>query len=487
VLAKYIFLHEQQAAKSHTVGEMDLAKRAPTGSPNATSADATAAKAVSGERFVSQFAEFRDLYARSLKAKTLQNDDPQHELDRRMALDFIGRASSPVFGWLVLAMFNDRDTSPEAHRVWADASLRFVQIPAVSYPARYEAACSYARAGDWQRARQIFAQLYTQTLKRGVLPPIDQRFTQAFHNGDGDGPNQAKKIFRDASEFLVDRKSRSTIMSIACQCYRNGESQVAEELFARANAGLDGNQRVETVLGGVAYLAETKQYARADALLEPLFEDEQLGRMSILWRLGAGLAEKGGMTARSAVRLDRAMSIEYEQLSEEVNLESVRAEFGNLLNRYQQLADSIASLQSEPPQDIVSRVIRAADRWRSLDPDDTAACQAAARVLNRLGAIDAAWEYATTPFGDKPNDPPAWLNLGQILRSQGCVDLADRAYQLAFAAEPTNPQILWERAQMLEQTGKSDSARQCYRQIANGQWESQFQSIQAEARKAVQE
>ena len=234
---------------------------------------------------------------------------------------------------------------------------------------------------------------------------------------------------------------------------------------------------------GVGYLFQTEQYARADALFQPLLSDEKLNRHPFLWRLGAALAEKHGMTARSVACLDRAMDLEYARLPDEVNLEAVRSQFGALLERYQQLADSIATLQTEPSSDIVTRVVRAADRWRSLDSDDTVACQAAARVLSRLGARELAWEYVTTPFGDKPSETPQWLGLGQTLRGQSEFELADRAFSLAFEAESTNAQILWDHAQMFEQCGRSADARLIYRQIADGQWNAEFESIQTQARK----
>jgi tetratricopeptide (TPR) repeat protein len=192
------------------------------------------------------------------------------------------------------------------------------------------------------------------------------------------------------------------------------------------------------------------------------------------------------MTARSVACLDRALDIEYQNLPSEVELEAVRTEYGNLLNRYHELAGTIASLHKEPPQDIVNRVVRSADRWRSLDPDDTAACQAAAKVLERLGAATTAWEYVTTPYADKPAEPPVWLSLGRTLRDQGSVSLAGIAYEQAFNAEPTNAQILWERAQMLEQAGKPAAAREHYRRIADGQWDASLQSIQSQARQAIE-
>ena len=59
---------------------------------------------------------------------------------------------------------------------------------------------------------------------------------------------------------------------------------------------------------------------------------------------------------------------------------------------------AIATLQAEPPREFIGRAVRVADHWRQVDPDPTAAYQAAARILSELGAAEMAWEYLTTPL-----------------------------------------------------------------------------------------
>ena len=133
----------------------------------------------------------------------------------------------------------------------------------------------------------------------------------------------------------------------------------------------------------------------------------------------------------------------------------------------------------------MSRVVKAADRWRALDVDDTLACQSAARILQQLGAKELAWDYLTTPLADRPNESAPWTGLAQTLRQQGQVDLADRAYATAFEIEPTNAQLLWDRAQLLQQMGRYDKARHLYREIGNGNWQPRFNRIQTQAKSYV--
>ena len=133
-----------------------------------------------------------------------------------------------------------------------------------------------------------------------------------------------------------------------------------------------------------------------------------------------------------------------------------------------------------------ARVVRAADRWRQVDPDPTAACQAAARILSDLGAAEMAWEYLTTPLAAKPGEAAPWVSMAEMLRQQGHFELADRAYASAFEAEPTNAQILWDRAQVLLQAGQTEEAKELFGQLADGQWHSRFDRLKSQAKQYVE-
>jgi ferric-dicitrate binding protein FerR (iron transport regulator)/tetratricopeptide (TPR) repeat protein len=514
VVAKYIFLHQQQVAKSGKIAEMDLfAAGRPQGPVSAGvggfgSRAAMAKGRVSGD-LVQQLAGFHDLQARFgfqapaaepeaaaaatgktgvalKKAETATTEGKfLGQTDHEKALSFLKQSNSPLFFGLVVRLCKDRLPTPEAHRELAEALLRFQNSSAMSYAARYEAARQYDLAGDWQRARDLFSELFASAVRDGFVLAIDDAFGHAFQTGGADGPERLKQVFRDAATTAFE-KSRPAVVAIAARCHRFSDKTLAEELFAKALTGVGDDQRTQTMLAGVAYLAHTEQYERADTLLQPLLENDALNKFSLIWRIAAVLAEKHGMIGRSAADLDRALEIDLENAPKEIELEAVRARFTEVLARYQQLSDSIVTAREAPPQDVVNRITRLVDRWRSLDPEGSAACLGAARALERLGAPDVAWDYATTPFSEKPNEGPTWLPLAQTLRGQGSIELAGRAFERAIAAEAKNPQILWEHAQMLEQSGNSTAAQVRYRQIAEGSWDASFQSIQDQARKALQ-
>jgi hypothetical protein len=55
-------------------------------------------------------------------------------------------------------------------------------------------------------------------------------------------------------------------------------------------------------------------------------------------------------------------------MPEVFSVEPVRNDYRSLLYHYQWLAEASRSLDVEPPTDLVARTVKAADRWRSLDP-----------------------------------------------------------------------------------------------------------------------
>jgi Flp pilus assembly protein TadD len=139
-------------------------------------------------------------------------------------------------------------------------------------------------------------------------------------------------------------------------------------------------------------------------------------------------------------------------------------------------------LKLPTPADFRAKVVRAADRWRALDPESTQASQLAARTLQLLGDRELVWDYLTTPIARHPTEAGPWSNLGETLQRQGDPALADRAFRAAFEAEPTNAQLLWDRAQNLRQGGQAAEARKLYRQLAEGTWQPRFNWLQTQAR-----
>jgi ferric-dicitrate binding protein FerR (iron transport regulator) len=430
-----------------------------------------------------RLAEFRALFSywHNNKAKTASADARRVEQVR--ALEYIRRDGPPLLRWALLNELQDQagDDAALLGEV-AQAWTLFEKTPGLGYVARFEKARCLLTAGQRVTARKLFLELYASTLQSGVLPPIDHVFRQALQNQGSEPEEWAALIERTATKLLKENGPWAVLV-LARQCWELDDHPLAGRLITMVLDGVtDGPERWRLTAAAMELLLEMNQLVPADELLETMLANEKLARSSYLWRLGQQIADRRHQSSRSLHCLEKALAIEYRHLPEVINLEEVRKDYGDLLARYQKLADAAVTLQVAPPDGLESRVVSAADRWRAMDPDGTGACQTAAKILQSLGSADLAWEYMTTPIGLQPNEAGPWLNLAESQRKAGDYDLADRAFAAAFDAEPTNAQILWDRAQNLQRIGKSTQAQALLRKLADGQWQPRFSGLQAQAR-----
>ncbi len=432
--------------------------------------------------FVQRLARFRELWGKWRHGPIGQGTRPASAAERDEALAYVKNAPSSLFAWAVLDEVEARPTGfdPTFREALASARRTAGDAVGLRYAGRYEQARALLHAGQREKALGLFRQLHAETVKAGVVPPIDATFRDTLQAADG--PGAFAGLMRKAAAALAKTDGAGSVVPLGWQAHQLNDRPLAEELFAATVAAAPkGDGRHLVALANVAYLIHSN-FARADAQLTLLLRDEKLSRSPMLWRLGASLATKRGLAGRAVLCLEKALDLEYRGLPEVVNLEAVRADYGALLTQYQQLASAITMLEGNASKEFLAKVVRAADRWRSLDADGTAACQAAGRILRVIGAKDLAWDYLTTPIALKPNESAPWLAVAQSLREEGEFDLADRAYATAFDAESTNAQILWDRAQNLQQAGLAEEARRVYRQLAAGTWQERFQGLKNQAR-----
>jgi ferric-dicitrate binding protein FerR (iron transport regulator) len=433
------------------------------------------------DSFISRLAAFHDLQFRWVKQdKIRQGSEAQRKKEWDRAFDFVRQNRSSVLGLAALALIKDRENSPAFQQTVADLFALFEDAPGLAYTARYERARALLKAGKRPEAQDLFLAQYTKTFKEGVLPPIDENFRSAFQPGIG--AEKWTQLMHETAASLVARKQRFAVIVLAWQCREAGDAVLGDELFTTALADVQEKERRPLSLVGLNYLLGAHLYDRATVLLRELLDDPKSAEHSALWRLGVQLALRRDVDADVVWYLEKALDLEYQHLPETINLQLVRQDYGLLLARYLKLAEAMNTLRVDPPDDFLPRVVRAADRWRALDNDPTAACQAAAQVLSKLGAKEMAWEYVTTPVALHANESGPWVNVAAALRNDGDRLLADRAYALAFEAEATNGRILYDRAMNLKLAGKSAEARQLFRRLADGPWQPRFSQLQEEAR-----
>jgi tetratricopeptide (TPR) repeat protein len=279
---------------------------------------------------------------------------------------------------------------------------------------------------------------------------------------------------RKTLDDLLAKKRYGLAFQLAKQMEQLGDEALADEILTTILTKAPAEEQNALTMISVRYLAHGKRFAQADRLLVKLLEDKKLAQYPELWRWRSGLTKEAGQTAVSLVCLEKALDLEYADLPELVNLESIRADYRTLLTHYQRIAEASASLEKSATKMFLAKVICTADRWRLIDADSSEPATLAGKILNTMGERDLAWDYWTTPIDLHPAESRPWLELAETMKSAGDLDRAHRAFGLAFEAEPTNPDILLKQAQNLVRMSQPDRARQLYRQIADGQWQERF-------------
>jgi hypothetical protein len=428
--------------------------------------------------FVQRLNTFRDLWTLWNSGKAVEGPDDMRRAEGEKAREYIRQNASSVYGWAILGVMETKVAKDSgSQKALAECYKLFEKTPGLSFSAQYELARLQLKDGQRGQARKHFEALYKTTRKQeNGVPAIDAAFKDAMEAED------FGILLKDAAKDLIKQNRRGAVITLAWQCRQLDDATLADELFELALAKLSEQEKQTTMLAGVEYLWQTGQQDRAEKMLQELLTDDRAGKNPSLWRLASRLAGQRKLLKRSVEYFDKALEIEYRQMPTVVNLQRVRSDYGQLLSAYQQVAVAMNLLEVPVTSELKDKVIRAADRWRALDSDSTAACHTAARILKYLGHKELAWDYLTTPTALRPNESAPHLALAQTLRNDGDYDLADKAYVLAFEAESTNAQILWERAQSLQQAGKIADAQKVYRQIAEGEWQPRFQGLKYQAR-----
>ncbi|MFO0844244.1 MAG: VIT and VWA domain-containing protein [Gemmataceae bacterium] len=407
----------------------------------------------------------------------------QRAAERAKALAYVKQYAGDGLAWGVLGLVQDREAE-EKDGAWLDLARHyelFADAPGLGDLARYEAARCLWRAGRKDEARGRFLALQAEAEKDGALLRFDADFRAALLGAERDGWGE---LMRRTAGRLVERKDRAGALLLARQCWQLGDQATSQALFRLATAGLDarGKEGLALHLAGLSFLMQTGQQAACEPLLTALLGDAEHAKLPGLWRLAARVASEREQHARRLECLERALALEYAQPPEVINLDEVRRDYGGLLDEYERLARSLATLKLPAPAGFRDRVVRAADRWRGLDRDQEGAARKCAAVLRELGERELAWDYLTTPVALRPGESDVWTGLAEALKKQGERGLADLAYRSAFERESTNAQVLWDRADNLRQAGRTEEARKLFRRLAEGDWQPRFASLKEQAR-----
>jgi tetratricopeptide (TPR) repeat protein len=409
----------------------------------------------------------------------LQSDDGW-----KRTREFIERNRHNTLGWLALVVSAPyRNQNQQAWQSQAEAWQLFDSHPLYGYTARYERMRCLVNGGMPNTARMVFDDLYRQSLDAGFIPPLDISVKMLPANEMG--VSWGIMLVKTATD-LARNKHGFEALAVAEQCRMLGEPMLAREVLAAIEPEIK-EAAPSLHLAAAMFLARLGDRDRADEYLTPVLKAGHFANQPLVWRLAADLAGQRRNTSRLASYLEKALDLEWEQMPETVDVQALRADYETLLNAYRQILTAHQETDTKVPANLVARIIKAADRWRAIDPDPSKACQIAARMLREQGETDLAWEYLTSPISLNPNEAAPFQGLAEELKGNNEPVLAERAYAAAFAAEPTNAQYLMDRANLLQQMGRRNEARAVLRKLADGTWQPRFDAVKNQARAMIQD
>ncbi len=438
----------------------------------------------SADAFPSRLAQLHDLWLdwQQLVGQKLSADQLA-ELERQTA-QFVNQAPSAAFAVSALAAVAQYGGKEPLARIGDKVAPSLRQFGPAAFPLRLLHAESVAETEKTGRGRDLFRALIDDMLDARIVPRLSPETKATFFPGNEEP---------DAWQAIVDRITNESVahlvgpqaLSVAFSLHQLGAKDHAERIFASVTASTAAQGPGPETLAAVSYLWQIGQRPRAEAMLGALLETDPFKDAPTLWRFAGLMAEEQGRPARAAECLDRALALQFDRLPEEVNLNLIRTDYGRLLGLFDQAAQSGPSSDPDFQAGRISRIVASADRWRSLDPQPAEPCRLAGAALARLGAVDLAWDYVTSPLATADQPPINWSDLASNFHQQGQYELADRAYGLAFKADPTNAEILWNRARARIESGRGSEARDLLQTLASGSWNSKYGAVQQQAKRAL--
>ena len=397
---------------------------------------------------------------------------------------FVQKGKSPRVAETLLRAVNHqllslKEISQTSKQLMSEATAELAQDNPLSSFSELRATW-LARSGGFEQASKLYSQRVLAASRLGIRFQLNLELRQAYLKQDG-GKEKWQSLVKEVMQNFAKLGDRGAVLSLATQAHNTKDKELSDTGLKLVAKDVDFADRPLLLEAVMNFHRARGDWKDADKRFEQLIDMRDFAKIPMLWRQGAAIAHFGGDLDKELRRIERAVELEYESWPEKIDLNLVRQRFGELLDKFAALGNSKDQKRSLPA-DFAERVIRIADRWRSLDPNITTACQKAAAALHAAGYRKMAWDYWTTPLALSPNEASGWLALAKNLQGKALNDLADEAYTEAYAAERTNAQILWDHANLLRTTGKKDRARAMVEQLANGAWQPRFQPLKSQAR-----
>ena len=444
----------------------------------------------SASPFLKQLVDTHNLFVLWSSGRATQDrTEAQVNEELNRAIELIRSCQSRQLAWLLLNVvhqsIDETFSKKKLHLRLATEAASFESEPGLFGPARYARVLWLISAGKSDEARGLYRSFRHDATTAGFTPAVSDEIRSAFKAASGDSIEWSRVILASV-EPLVEQNRSLELLQLALQCAVIAEHDTARLLLEKGITGVRLKERPDLLAVGLQCLITIDDWGRAEDFARQLINYRDAKENSALWRTASQIATALGNDDESLRRLEQAMRLEFSSLPDTVNVESFRADYNKLFDRFTTFADETIAERKQLPDDFVERVTQAADAWRSIDPDPTFACQRAARLLQFAGLYDDAWDYWTTPLVNTASSSAAWTSLASALAETNQIHRASQAWAEAFAAEPTNPELLWNHATLLRNHNQPERAKKLLTQIMNGEWQPRFANYKSKAQSLLQ-
>lgn len=433
------------------------------------------------DAFIARLAQAHNVAIRWGAGKaTASRTQAQISEELQRSLSVIAELPDSAMTWNLLQTIQGQLQEAGHRAVLAAALRKYESSPLLSRLARQERARLLFQSGRAAKGRNVYRQLLTSVAEQGRRPVIDAELRELFV-AEGDAAWQ--KAVQDCGARLLQADRLRAAFELSVQLRTLGDIDTAGELLDEVVVRLQQSPQSAHPALAVQAIDQLRQLkdGRAEDLMGDVLSVTTLADDARLWRFAAQVADDLGHRQAALLRMEQAVFLEYQQGVKFVDVSKLRETYQGLMQRFAEVIDAAATLETDVPDDLYARLIRAADQWRSLDADATTCCQTTARLLMKLKRRDEAWQYLTTPLAGRSGESAPWRTLAQSLTESQDVDLADMAFARAFATEQTNPEILLEHAVFLQSRHRRVAAERLLRQIVNSNWQPRFAHVRQQA------
>jgi hypothetical protein len=346
-----------------------------------------------------------------------------------------------------------------------------VSVGAYRNVGRAQAAQALSNRGMYDEGVDRLAKLVAD-LDLDALPPHLENLLYMF-NSSRRGPAGEQIVWAQWRDRVLASGSYGHVMALLAAASSQHPADLTTILTrAAVLAGADADKKVALARVAIA----SNQPAWAESIIKPLLAASPTHD---LFQLAANLALAQGKTAETLDDLEAAQDAGAD---EAVDLATVRSELAVLIQVAHQLA--VQSTGAERAR-AIQRALRWGDRWRAIDPGNTAIDQTLGEMLLAVGDTAGAWRQLSSTIERDPWSGDGYMTVADAFERQGKVADGLKFWDLAVRIDQTNPTPRLRMAQALIALGRTAEGDAILHDITTRTWHEVWSNVVYQAQDLV--